>query len=155
MASPIRSSKDLLTGLIYVGIGAGVVLVAIVGEYKVGTAIRMGPAYFPLILSACLILIGVISIVRSFIQPGTPVGVVGLKGTLLVAGSIVLFGLIVRGAGLIVALPMMVIVSSFASRPFSWVRALAIATGLTVFCTLVFLKGLGVPLPLIGSWLGG
>jgi putative tricarboxylic transport membrane protein len=155
MASPIRSSKDLLTGLIYVGIGAGAVLIATVGDYKVGTAIRMGPAYFPLILSAGLILIGLISIARSFIQPGTPVGVVGVKGMLLVAGSIVLFGLTVRGAGLIVALPMMVIVSSFASRPFSWARALILAAGLTTFCTLVFLKGLGVPLPLIGSWLGG
>jgi hypothetical protein len=29
------------------------------------------------------------------------------------------------------------------------------AAGLTVFCVFVFIKGLGVPLPLVGSWIGG
>jgi len=29
------------------------------------------------------------------------------------------------------------------------------AVGLTVFCVLVFLKGLGIPLPVLGPWLGG
>jgi putative tricarboxylic transport membrane protein len=29
------------------------------------------------------------------------------------------------------------------------------AAGLTIFCILVFVKGLGVPLPLLGSWFGG
>jgi hypothetical protein len=29
------------------------------------------------------------------------------------------------------------------------------AAGLTVFCVLVFLKGLGIPMPTIGHWFGG
>jgi len=29
------------------------------------------------------------------------------------------------------------------------------AAGLTIFCVLVFLKGLDIPLPLIGPWFGG
>jgi hypothetical protein len=29
------------------------------------------------------------------------------------------------------------------------------AAGLTIFCVFVFLKGLGIPLPIIGPWLGG
>jgi hypothetical protein len=29
------------------------------------------------------------------------------------------------------------------------------AVGLTVFCVLVFLEGLGIPLPVLGPWLGG
>jgi putative tricarboxylic transport membrane protein len=32
---------------------------------------------------------------------------------------------------------------------------LALAMGLAVFCILVFIKGLGVPLPVWGAWLGG
>jgi hypothetical protein len=27
--------------------------------------------------------------------------------------------------------------------------------GLTIFCVLVFIKGLGIPLPIVGPWLGG
>ena len=63
-----------------------------------------------------------------------------------------LFGLIVRGAGLIVALPALVIVSAYGSIRFRWGESLALAAGLTLFCILVFLKGLGVPLPIVGSW---
>ena len=155
MASPIRSSKDFLTGMIYVGIGSGAVLIAILGDYKIGTALKMGPAYFPLVLSFLLIGIGLISLVRSFIQSGTPIGAFTIKGLLLVVVPTFLFGLLVRGAGLIVALPLLVVVSSYASRQFRWGPALALAAGLTLFCTLVFLKGLGVPLPLLGSWFRG
>ena len=155
MASPIRNSKDFLTGMIYVAIGSGAVLIAVLGDYKIGTAVKMGPAYFPMVLSAILILIGLISLVRSFIRPGTPIGAFTVNGLLLVVVPTCLFGLLVRGAGLLVVLPMLVIVSSFASRPFRWGPTLALAAGLTVFCTLVFLKGLGVPLPILGSWFGG
>ncbi|RPH87467.1 MAG: tripartite tricarboxylate transporter TctB family protein [Desulfobacteraceae bacterium] len=155
MASAIRSSKDFLTGMIYVAIGTGAVMIAILGDYKIGTALRMGPAYFPLVLSFLLIGIGLISLVRSFVQRGTPIGAYTVKGLLLVVVPTVLFGLLVKGAGLIVALPLLVLVSSYASRQFRWGQALALAAGLTVFCALVFLKGLGVPLPILGSWFGG
>jgi putative tricarboxylic transport membrane protein len=155
VASPIRSSKDFLTGMIYVAIGTGAVMIAILGDYKIGTALRMGPAYFPLVLSFLLIGIGLISLVRSFVQRGTPIGAYTVKGLLLVVVPTVLFGLLVKGAGLIVALPLLVLVSSYASRQFRWGPALALAAGLTVFCALVFLKGLGVPLPIWGSWYGG
>jgi hypothetical protein len=155
VASPIRSSKDFLTGVIYMAIGSGAVLIAFLGDYGIGTALRMGPAYFPLVLSFLLIFIGFISLARSFIQPGTPIGTFTVKGLLLVVVSTILFGLLVKGAGLIVALPLLVLVSSYASRPFRWGPALALAAGLTVFCSLIFLKGLGVPLPILGSWFGG
>lgn len=155
MSSPIRSIKDFLTGLIYLTIGSGAILIAVLGEYKIGAAIKMGPAYFPLVLSGLLILIGTISLIRSFISPGTPIGALTVKGLLLVVVPTILFGLLVRGAGLVVALPVLVIVSSFASREFRWGPTLALAAAMTVFCTLVFLKGLGVPLPILGSWFGG
>jgi hypothetical protein len=155
VASPIRSIKDFLTGLIYVSIGGGAILVAVLSDLRIGTALRMGPAYFPLVLSVILIGIGLISLIRSFIQPGTPIGTFALKGLALVVVPTFLFGLLVRGAGLIVALPLLVVASALASHQFRWGPALALAAGLTVFCAVVFLKGLGVPIPILGSWFGG
>ena len=102
-----------------------------------------------------LIVIGIISLVRSFLRPGTPVGRFTLKGLLLVTGATLVFGFIVRGAGLIIAMPVLVIVSAYASGKFSWRTSIAMAVGLTVFCILIFLKGLGMPLPILGSWFGG
>lgn len=149
----IRSAKDFWTGLIYIFFGLSTVLIA--RDYGMGTALKMGPAYFPTVLGALLTLIGIISLVRSFIAPGSPIGSFAFKGLLLVVGSTLVFGLIVRGAGLAVALPVLVIMSAYASVRFRWGPSLALAAGLTLFCVLVFLKGLGVPLPTLGSWFGG
>ena len=100
-------------------------------------------------------MIGIISLVRSFIRPGTPVGSFTLKGLLLVIGATVLFGLIVRGAGLIIALPLLVIVSAYASKPVQLaVHRSPWPSGSPLFCILIFLKGLGIPLPILGSWFG-
>jgi putative tricarboxylic transport membrane protein len=149
----IRSAKDFCTGLIYTFFGVSAVLLA--QDYGMGTALKMGAGYFPTVLGGLLTLIGIISLVRSFIVPGTPIGDYAFKGLLLVVGSTLVFGLIVRGAGLAVALPVLVIMSACASARFRWGPSLALAAGLTLFCVLVFLKGLGVPLPLLGSWFGG
>lgn len=151
--NPITGNpKDFWTGLIYIAFGSAALIIG--RDYGMGTAVKMGPAYFPTILSGLLMTIGVISLVRSFIRPGSPVGTLALKGLALVITSTILFGLIVRGAGLIVALPVLVIISSLASTRFRWRYSLALAAGLTVFCILIFRQGLGVPLPILGSWFG-
>ena len=149
----IRSAKDFCSGLLYIGLGSSAMIIA--RDYSMGTAVRMGPAYFPTILGGLLVLIGTISVIRSFVVTGTPIGAFSLKGLLLVIGSTLIFGFVARGAGLIAALPLLVIVSSYASARFRWRPTLLIAASLTVFCILVFLKGLGIPLPIIGPWLGG
>jgi Tripartite tricarboxylate transporter TctB family len=149
----IRSTKDFWTGVLYVFFGLTAIIVA--RDYGMGTAVRMGPAYFPTILGSLLAGIGAIAVIRSFITPGTPIGTFAFKGLILVTVSVVLFGFIVRGAGLVVALPLLVIISASASKRFRWHTALLMAAGLTIFCILVFVKGLGIPLPILGSWLGG
>jgi hypothetical protein len=153
VTSRIRNIKDFCTGIIYIAFGAAVIFIG--REYGMGTGTKMGPAYFPTVLSLILIVIGIISLIRSFIQPGTPISAITFKGLFLVIVSILLFGLIVRGAGLIIALPVLVIVSSFASIKFRWKPTLALAAAMTLGCILIFLKGLGVPLPIVGSWFGG
>ena len=149
----LRSSRDFWTGLIYIFFGLAAVVVA--RDYNMGTGSRMGPGYFPTILGYLLLLTGAISLIRSFLVPGAPIGAFAFKGLALVVASVLLFGIIVRGAGLAVALPLLIIISASASPRFRWRSTLLMATGVTIFCVLVFLKGLGIPLPVIGPWLGG
>ncbi len=106
-------------------------------------------------LGGLLALIGLASIGRSFLLAGEPIGGFVYKGVTLVLTSIVLFGLLVRGAGVIIALLVLIMMSAYASAKFRWWPSVALALGLTVFSILVFIKGLGVPLPLMGSWFGG
>jgi hypothetical protein len=149
----IRSAKDLWTGLIYIFFGVSAILIA--RDYGMGTALRMGPGYFPTILGGLLTLVGIISLVRSFVVAGSPIGGFAFKGLLLVVGSTLVFGFILRQAGVVIALPLFVLMSACASARFRWGLSLALAAGITLFCVLVFLKGLGVPLPILGSWFGG
>lgn len=146
----IKNPKDFWTGIIYISFGAIALIVA--RDYPWGTASKMGPAYFPGILSILLLVIGVISVARSLIKPGTPVGELAFRGALLVTAATVIFGGVIRGAGLAVALPLLVIISAYASIRFKWPTTLALAAGLTVACILIFLKGLGIPLPVLGAW---
>jgi len=149
----IRSSKDFWTGLIYIFFGASAILVA--RDYGMGTGGKMGPAYFPTVLGGLLAVVGTIAVIRSFLVPGTPIGAFAFKGLVLVCAPVLLFGIIVRGAGLAVALPLLVVISASASVRFRWRATLIIAAGLTIFCVLVFLKGLGIPMPVLGPWFGG
>jgi putative tricarboxylic transport membrane protein len=148
-----RNARDFWTGLLYIFFGSSAILIA--RDYSMGTANKMGPAYFPTILGGLLLVIGVIALIRSFVIPGSPIGAFGFKGLVLVTGSVVAFGFVVRGLGLAIALPLLIIVSAYGSTRFRWRPTLIMAAGLTIFCVLVFLKGLGIPLPVIGPWLGG
>jgi hypothetical protein len=149
----IKSVKDFWSGLIYIFFGLSAVVIA--QEYGMGTALRMGAAYFPTLLGWLLTLIGAISVIRSFVIRGAPVGAVAVKALAMIVGATVVFGLIVRGAGLAIALPIFVVLSASASSRFRWKPTLLMAAGLTLFCVLVFVKGLGVPLPVVGPWFGG
>ena len=153
MALTIRSPKDFWAGLLYGGIGAAAVIIA--RDYNWGRGGRMGPGYFPTILGALLLLIGIASLVRSFVARGEPIGPIAWKGAAFVTGSTVLFGLLLRPAGLVPALMVLILGSAAASSRFrfEW-RALALMLALIAFCALVFVKGLGVPVPLLGTWFG-
>jgi hypothetical protein len=153
MGVSIRSPRDLWSGLLYIIFGLSAVVIG--REYGMGSALKMGPAYFPTLLGWLLAVIGAISVIRGFVIRGTPVGGFAIKGLLMIIGATLLFGFTVRGAGLAIALPILIIVSAAASSRFRWKTTLLMAAGLTLFCVLVFLKGLGVPLPVVGPWLGG
>ncbi len=150
----IRNPKDFYAGLIYIVFAAAGILIG--RNYSFGTAGRMGPGYFPVVLSFVLLAFGVASVVRSFIQPGDPVGGLAWKPILLVLGATALFGALIETAGLPIAMIVLVLMSAAASTKFrfEWGAALGLI-GLVVFCSLVFVKGLGVPMPLLGSWFGG
>ena len=147
----VRGQKDVLAGLIYISFG-GLMFWGALG-YRLGNAGRMGPGYFPRALALIIIAIGVVSLVRGFLVRGEKIGGVAWKPLVLILASSVLFGLLLEGAGLVVALIALVLVSASASTEFRfhW-RALVGLGALIAFCIIVFVKGLGVSMPIIGSW---
>jgi hypothetical protein len=152
-ASPIREPRDFWSGLIFGA--AGVAAVVLGRESSLGTATKMGPGYFPTVLGALLALIGLALVVRAFLVRGQRITGFAGRPLVLVLGATVLFGLTLRGAGLVPALIALVLVSAAASRLVIWRAAVVLAVGLAGFSALVFTKLLGLPIPLLGRWLGG
>jgi len=149
----VRNARDLLAGSLFLVLGIAFLILA--QDYELGSARRMGPGYFPVVLSLILMVIGVATVVRAFLVPGLPIQDFAGKALALVAASIVLFGLLVERAGLGLATAVLVLAAAPASRNSRALSAILLAAGLGGFCVLVFVRGLGLPFPVLGSWLGG
>lgn len=144
--------KDLGAGLVFIAIAALFALGTL--DLEMGTPLRLGPGAFPLMLAGVLGLLGLIVAVNAFRNPVAHVVVIPWRGVVLILAAPVIFGLTVRGLGLLVSVALVVAVSAYASQRMSWKLAIALIIGLTLFCVLVFNVGLGLPVRLIGSWLG-
>ena len=149
----LRNVKDLLAGCLFLLFGLAFLHFA--QDYQLGSARRMGPAYFPVVLSLVLIGIGLATVGRAFVVAGPPIRDVAGKALALVTAAVVLFGLMVQGAGLGIAAAALVLVSAAASRSFRLLPTLVLAAALAAFCILVFIAGLGLPFPALGPWLRG
>jgi uncharacterized membrane protein len=143
--------RDAAAGAIFFVIGAAFALGA--RSLETGSAFRMGPGYFPLLLSVILMLLGAIIIASSFASQNQPLGPVPWRGLVLVLAAPVVFGLSVRKLGLVPAIVLTVVLAVYASRRSRLWLAAAMAAGLTIFCLAVFSYGLGLPLPLLGPLL--
>ena len=152
MPSFVRAPKDFWAGLIYIAVG--VIALWVGADYKMGTAGRMGPGYFPKVLAGLLIGLGALSLLRSVVSKGEPIGEIVWGPLALILLACALFGVLLPGFGLIVALLALCLVSAAASKAFAfdW-KATGGLVLLLAFCTLVFVKGLGVPMPILGSTL--
>jgi hypothetical protein len=149
----IANRKDLSAGLLFIAIAALFAVGTI--DLDLGTPLKLGPGAFPLLLAGVLALLGLIIIAQAFRTPGTDFVAMPWRGIVLIVVAPIVFGLTVRGLGLAAGIALVVAVSAYASQRMSWKLAIALIVGLTIFCVLVFHVGLGLPLRLVGPWLGG
>jgi hypothetical protein len=62
----IKSPKDFWAGVMFIGMGGFFAIWALT-HYQMGTAVRMGPAYFPALLGGLLAFLGAIVLFESFV----------------------------------------------------------------------------------------
>src|SRR5262245_1360174 len=142
--------KDLLAGMLFLAVGLAFLLLA--QRYPMGSARRMGPGYFPQLLSLLLIGIGLATALRAAFTRAPPVGGIALKALLLLSLAVVAFGVIVERGGLAIAIVALVLISSAASHSFRLPQALALALALAAFSALLFGYALGLPFPILRFW---
>ena len=141
----IRAPKDFWSGLMFIAFAAVALLSA--RGYSLGSAGKMGPGYFPLLLGIVLALIGVILVVRSFAIDGERVGHLSIMPLAVVALAVCLFAVFIESLGLVVALIVVTMISALASREFRLLDVSLLAAALAAFAVGVFVYGLRLPLP--------
>lgn len=143
----LLGNKDVWAGLLLIVIGAGAILVA--RDYPFGTALRMGPGYFPVMLGALLILFGV-AILAAGLRRGERIsGSWSLRALLVLPLSLVLFGLLMQHAGFVPAMLVLIFGAAAAGSEFRFMEVLLFALALTALAVAVFVWGLGLPYPLL------
>jgi hypothetical protein len=146
----IRSQSDFWCGLIFVAIGLTFLIMA--RNYRMGSAARMGPGFFPTWLGGLLALLGVTLTVPSFVTAGDGFPRLHLRPMLALLASIAVFAFALTPLGFVIALMLLVVVAGFADPELGPVRALGVGALLTAFSVGIFHYLLGLPLPLWPSF---
>ena len=138
-------NRNLVRGLFLLVISLAFGLEAL--RYPLGQVSRPGPGMFPLVVSSLLLLIALITIVRSRFIAHVPLEF-NVKNIAIILASLCGFALISRHLNMIAGIVFMVFCASFAgTASYSVVRNLKVSAGL-IAIAFAFQKLLGFNLPL-------
>jgi putative tricarboxylic transport membrane protein len=142
----IKGPKDFWAGLMFIAFG----LFFMIGgrNYRLGSAARMGPAYFPTMLGGLLAVIGGFVFFRSLVVKGEKVAAIPLRLLFWITLSLVGFGYLLQPIGLVLALALLIVLSAWAGHEFRLREVLLLSVVLIILSVVVFAKGLGLPFPL-------
>lgn len=150
----IHSQKDFWSGLMFLLVGLGFAWGAT--SYSFGSSARPGPGYFPLGLGLLLAVFGVIVLMKGLAKQSTdgePIGGIAWRPIAWVIAAVAVFGFALPGLGMMVAVPLLVLMSSLAGDEFKLTEVLINIVVLTVGSWLIFIKGLALVIPLWPAFL--
>ena len=147
----IKGPKEFWAGLMFIGFGLFFMIWAMT-HYQMGTAVRMGPAYFPTVLGGLLAFLGFLVLLEAFAMEGPKVPTFHFRPLVLISGACVVYGYTMKPLGLILATALLVFISALGGHEFKWKEVAILYVVLIVFSLLVFVKGLTLPFPICPSF---
>lgn len=147
-----RSFPDVLAGAVFVLIGGAFAVGSL--SYELGTLLRMGPGYFPLVVGVILVALGLGVLVKGLIAgEDITFGTIPWRAVVVIVVALVFFGFCVRRLGFAPTSMVTALLTTLASRRIRPLTAIAVAAGLTLAAVLIFVVGLQLRIPLWGPWL--
>jgi len=143
----IKSPKNFWSGIMFLVSGLFFAIWA-ESHYQMGSAVRMGPGYFPVVLGYLLAVLGAIVLVTSFGVRGPKVPEFHLRPVVFITIATILYGYLMKPLGLILATAALVYVSAYGGHEFKWREGTILFVVLALFSWLVFVKGLTLPFPI-------
>ena len=133
-------ARGVFLALIALAFGLGAL------QYPIGRFAHAGPGLFPLMVSCLLLLIAVITIVRSRYVERVPLSF-NPKNIALLLGALCAFTLVSKFVNMTLGIVAMVFIAGIACRANSWKRNVNMSIGLMAIA-FAFQKLLGLSLPL-------
>ena len=142
-----KLNQDVLSGVLFVVVGiAGLWLGK---DLAMGTAFRMGPGYFPMVLCGALVFLGLIITIKGIIANGEMPGHLHWRPLLLVTLSVLAFAGLIETAGLLPASIAVVLISAFGGPEFRWLEGIVLAIVLSLGAVGLFIYALNMTIPII------
>jgi hypothetical protein len=143
----IANPRDFWAGVAFGGFGLFMAVYAAT-NYQLGTAVRMGPGYFPTWIGGIVALLGLILALTSLRVTGPKLPTWHWRPTLLVLAGAIAYGYMLKPLGLVAATIIAVVITAAGGYEFRWRETLILAVALAVFSVAVFVYALGLPFPL-------
>jgi hypothetical protein len=146
MNTPLQQNRDFLAGMLFLAIGGIGFYVAL--AYPFGTLEKMGPGYFPRVLSGILIAFGVVTLLKGLKSGAKVQGTWGWLPLLMLTIALLSFGFLMEHVGMIPALVVMFFSAAYAGKEFKFVEVLVLTVVMCIGATAIFIWGLKLPYPL-------
>lgn len=135
---------------------AGGAIAAVAAGYPLGTLLRPGPGFFPLVIAATLSLMGLGVLVETYhnrsdappIEAEVPFG---WRAVICTTLGVLVFAFGVERIGYIPSALLLIAISGLAERRGDWLSLVLVALFMSVFGTVVFIWGLGLPIKPFGG----
>src|SRR4029079_16156872 len=93
----------------------GAVAIYLAQDYPMGSALRMGPGYFPIVLGGVMGLFGIYELIIGVLKPAPVQGNWSIRALIMLPLAAVVFGVLMEYAGFIPANIALVFISALAS----------------------------------------
>jgi len=143
-------NREFWVGFLFLALGGLSFWMA--SHYRLGSLKSMGPGYFPIVLSLILLAIGLGVVFKSLTTEGEPMEQIALRPIFFIITAVLVTGWTLTHLGAVLSLPLLLGLSALADRELKIGPAyLLYIVAMTIMAVLLFVKLLGLPIPLFGT----
>jgi hypothetical protein len=146
MKPAVSDSVGFVAGLLFLSVGLGAI--AIAGGYPIGSALHMGPGYFPIVLGILLVLVGAASVGRALVVTVAQTERIALQPLLVIGSAVVVYALGIDRVGLVPTVFVAALLACMSGPKPRVMEACMIAACLSVMAAGIFFYGLKLPFSL-------
>jgi hypothetical protein len=153
MGQRIHFNQDVVAGLMFICFGAFFLWFG--QRYSIGSTLRMGPGYMPMLLGWSLVGIGAIIAGKGTVQGGDKLERWALRPLIAVCSAFLAFAWLIESVGLVVTGMLCMLCAAVGSPEFRAREQAILAIAATILASALFIRALGLPMRFWPTLFGG